>query len=374
MELGLVDQHGVQLGLTGAFAGVGDWVEARRLGHELVAYEGNTRAPRTRELFRVAGVRADGGLEVTSDLRRPALTTPPPSSAAPTASRRRRWCSRPPTWPRTWRSATPVPSTAGSATPSTAASPSSPAHDRAAVLVDMTRGQEPTQAHSPPSTARPTPPTAPAAPAARSPGRVRRPRLERDEPDLSALAIQTEHQRWRESLQTISEVSPRSATPPPPPAPHLARPAHRPRRAHDRAAGPARRRGRRREPHADPAPRRDRRPRPLPVCTRRSPPSRWTGRGTWPNVVYARMRDAPRLRPTRRPRGRTVPALDNPGMQRFAERWPTAGRREPHLGAQTAAEPPRWATELLGPVPDAESDPDARAAWEPPGWSPVPGR
>jgi len=41
-----------------------------------------------------------------------------------------------------------------------------------------------------------------------------------------------------------------------------------------------------------------------------------------------------------------------------------ADARREELGAQLAADPPQWAREALGPVPDAATDPNGRAAWE----------
>nr|MDQ3990109.1 AAA family ATPase [Actinomycetota bacterium] len=67
VALGRVTQAGVPLGREGwqgTVAGVGDLVQARRNGWELVGIEGNTRAPINRETYRVTGVRDDGGLTV----------------------------------------------------------------------------------------------------------------------------------------------------------------------------------------------------------------------------------------------------------------------------------------------------------------------
>jgi hypothetical protein len=41
-----------------------------------------------------------------------------------------------------------------------------------------------------------------------------------------------------------------------------------------------------------------------------------------------------------------------------------ADTRRDELGAQLAADPPQWAREALGPVPDATTDPAGRAVWE----------
>ena len=64
VALGRVHETGVPLGMQGTVAGVGDLVQARRNGWELIGFEGNTRAPINRECYRVTGVRANGGLTV----------------------------------------------------------------------------------------------------------------------------------------------------------------------------------------------------------------------------------------------------------------------------------------------------------------------
>jgi len=64
VALGHVAENGVELGMQGTVAGVGDLVQARRNGWELIGYTGNTRAPINRETYRVTGVREDGGLTV----------------------------------------------------------------------------------------------------------------------------------------------------------------------------------------------------------------------------------------------------------------------------------------------------------------------
>ena len=67
VALGRVEEAGVALGREGwrgTVAGVGDLVQARRNGWELIGHAGNTRAPINRECYRVTGVRDDGGLTV----------------------------------------------------------------------------------------------------------------------------------------------------------------------------------------------------------------------------------------------------------------------------------------------------------------------
>ncbi|GAA1843928.1 hypothetical protein GCM10009836_24140 [Pseudonocardia ailaonensis] len=64
VELGRVEPSGVELGLQGTVAGRGDLVQARRNGWGLLGFEGNTRAPINRSIYRVSDIRTDGGLTV----------------------------------------------------------------------------------------------------------------------------------------------------------------------------------------------------------------------------------------------------------------------------------------------------------------------
>jgi conjugative relaxase-like TrwC/TraI family protein len=70
VRLGHVQEHGVELGLQGTYAGVGDLVEARRIAWDLAGHEGNPRGPINREHFRVQAVRPDGSLEVAAIIGR----------------------------------------------------------------------------------------------------------------------------------------------------------------------------------------------------------------------------------------------------------------------------------------------------------------
>ncbi|GEL26780.1 hypothetical protein PSU4_57340 [Pseudonocardia sulfidoxydans NBRC 16205] len=64
VRLGRVEDTGVQLGLDGTTAGVGDLVQARRNGWHLAGHAGNPRGPINRETYQVTAVHADGSLEV----------------------------------------------------------------------------------------------------------------------------------------------------------------------------------------------------------------------------------------------------------------------------------------------------------------------
>ncbi len=63
VDLGLVDDtRTVQLGLQGLFAGRGDVVQARENAWHLDGYEGNRRAPRNRDEFKITAVHDDGSI------------------------------------------------------------------------------------------------------------------------------------------------------------------------------------------------------------------------------------------------------------------------------------------------------------------------
>jgi len=64
VRLGRVQESGVELGMQGTYAGVGDLVEARKLDWTLAGYEGNPRGAINREHYRVQAVRPNGALEV----------------------------------------------------------------------------------------------------------------------------------------------------------------------------------------------------------------------------------------------------------------------------------------------------------------------
>ena len=105
----------------------------------------------------------------------------------------------------------------------------------------------------------------------------------------------------------------------------------------------------------DPAPRRARRPRPPPGPRRRGRrPARSTGREPHQRALRAASPTAaPPLRPGRRHLGRLDPAHRQPGVARYlAALAAAADQRAAELGRDAADEPPAWAVEALGPVPD----------------------
>ncbi|MGH3857218.1 MAG: ATP-dependent DNA helicase, partial [Pseudonocardiaceae bacterium] len=76
VRLGQVSEQGVPLAREGTVAGVGDLVQARRNGWELIGYEGNPAAPINRRCYRVRQIRPDGGLVVVDPDRDQVLTLP----------------------------------------------------------------------------------------------------------------------------------------------------------------------------------------------------------------------------------------------------------------------------------------------------------
>jgi hypothetical protein len=64
VRLGRVQAEGLLLGRDGTTAGVGDRVQARRNGWDLLGHEGNARAPINRETYRVTETHPDGSMTV----------------------------------------------------------------------------------------------------------------------------------------------------------------------------------------------------------------------------------------------------------------------------------------------------------------------
>lgn len=71
VRLGHVEEHGVQLGMQGTVAGVGDLIQARQNAWHLEGWAGNTEAPVNRTTYRVTALHDDGrGLTVARVLGR----------------------------------------------------------------------------------------------------------------------------------------------------------------------------------------------------------------------------------------------------------------------------------------------------------------
>ncbi|WP_307799066.1 MobF family relaxase [Pseudonocardia alni] len=357
VDLGLVAESGVRLGRTGAYAGVGDVVEARAIGHDLAGYEGNTRAPHTRERFRVLGVRDDGGLDVTTDLTRAGnevsvgerMVLSPRFVADDLALgyAGTRYCGQ-------------------GATVTTCHSVVTDRTDHAAALVGLTRGTDANTAYVATVTELPD-----AADGSRdhqlhrSPKAVLTTALELAEPDRSALTVAEESARWAESVPVAAELFADAA--------HQASVRRttawldrltdtgvltveqRDQLAAEDASASLTRPLRRAEVSgADP----------YAVLRETIAGQPLSGARNLTNVIHARMRDRQRFEPQVGTWADRIPELDDPQMARYLDRLAVhLDQRTADLGAQTAAEPPRWATDLLGEVPDRD-DAEARAEWE----------
>ncbi|MBW0101638.1 MobF family relaxase [Pseudonocardia sp. KRD291] len=369
VELGLVEEDGVQLGLTGATAGVGDLVEARTIGHDLVGYEGNTRPPRTRELFRVVGVRDDGGLEVSTDLTRPARDAVARAASSGDGETGQRMVLSP-----RYVAQDLALGYAGTrycgqgATVDSAHSVITYQTDAPAWLVGLTRGTADNVAHC--ATVIEVADPAQGGDAQRlhrSPKAIHADAVEAAQPDRSALAVSADSQEWAQSLQTLgerfSDVAHEAAT---------GRTATWLDRLTDHGALTSEQRDQlAAEDGAATLTRILRRAEvaghdPYELLHDTIAKQPLDGARNLANVVYGRLRDSGHdFTPRDDGWAGLVPALDDPQTSRYLHDLADHGdRRTADLGAQTAAEPPRWATDLLGPVPDADSDPEARAQWE----------
>ncbi|MFG1635419.1 MobF family relaxase [Pseudonocardia alni] len=357
VDLGLVAESGVRLGRTGAYAGVGDVVEARAIGHDLAGYEGNTRAPHTRERFRVLGVRDDGGLDVTTDLTRHSdgegvgerMVLSPRFVADDLALgyAGTRYCGQ-------------------GATVTTCHSVVTDRTDHAAALVGLTRGTDANTAYV--ATVTELPDTADGSrdhQLHRSPKAVLTTALELAEPDRSALTVAEDSARWAESIPVAAELFADAA--------HQAsvrRTSAWLDRLTDTGALTVEQRDQLAAEDASTS---------LTRVLRRAEVSGTdpyatlhatitgqplTGARNLTNVIHARLRDRQRFEPDVGTWADRVPQLDDPQMTRYLDRLAEhLDQRTADLGAEAAAEPPRWATELLGEVPDRDAA-EARAEWE----------
>jgi hypothetical protein len=82
------------------------------------------------------------------------------------------------------------------------------------------------------------------------------------------------------------------------------------------------------------------------------------------NVLVHRLTQNQDLEPTGDRFATWAPATDDPALAAQLAQITAAGDARRHeLGTDLAANPPLWAAELLGPVPDQADDPDGRARW-----------
>ncbi|MBW0101470.1 MobF family relaxase [Pseudonocardia sp. KRD291] len=364
VDLGLVAEDGVQLGLTGAHAGVGDIVEARTIGHDLVGYEGNTRPPRTRELLRIVRVRDDGGLEVSTDLTRSRSGA---ADDVTDADDRERMVLSP-----RYVAEHLALGYAGTrhcgqgATVDSAHSVITQRTDAPAWLVGLTRGTANNVAHC--ATVIEVDDPARGGQAQRlhrSPKAIHADAVAAAEPDRSALAISDEAAQHARSLQTVgerlSDVAHEAATGRT--AAWLDRltdhqvltPGQRDQLAAEDGAASLTRILRRAEVAGH---------NPYELLRDSIAGHPLDGARNLTNVVYGRLRDGGHdFTPRHEGWAGLVPALDDPQISRYLNELADQGdRRTAELGADAATEPPRWATDLLGPVPDADTA--ERTEWE----------
>jgi conjugative relaxase-like TrwC/TraI family protein len=78
ISLGKVSADGVELRAEGTTAGVGDVVQARRNAWNLLGWEGNAVAPVNRQAYTVTGLREDGGVTVENTRTGDSLELPKP--------------------------------------------------------------------------------------------------------------------------------------------------------------------------------------------------------------------------------------------------------------------------------------------------------
>jgi hypothetical protein len=357
VRLGRVEEHGVQLGLQGTYAGVGDLVQARRNGWDLAGVEGNRRGPLNRETYRVLATRDDGGLEVApitgrtpdGDVLGERIVLPAEYVAEHLAL-----------------GYTTTVYAAQGATVDTTHSVVTPSTGPKALYVAMSRGRDTNTAH-----------VATVSAVEDAAQGSEHETIHRDPVAVLAgvLGQDTGTTGSRSALATATESATEAGSVRAPAELLGDRPARRHRTHRDLAgpprrrradlagtAGPDRRRGRRRLPDAGAAPRRARRPRRLPSPRRRGrgPPA-GRGRNTT-NVIYSRITHERRFDPVGESWADWAPKVDNPEWQNYLDTLAAAaGRRAEDLGKRAAAEQPGWAVEAFGPPPDSGQE---RDAWE----------
>ncbi|MFC5136781.1 MobF family relaxase [Actinomycetospora rhizophila] len=356
IRLGHVKEGGVSLGRDGNYAGVGDLVAARRNGWELTGHEGNRRGPVNRETYRVTTVGEDGsltvapvngrdeeGVEVLGDrLVLPGDYVANDVSLAYAGT---------------------VHATQG-LNVDTGHLVVTPGTSRAATYVGSTRGRESNTLHV-------TTTTGPADPADgsatshslhRDPLAVLAGIINRDDSaeSASALATATESATEHDSSRTAGELFADAA--------HLAATERTGRwldelaadgtiSAHDRARLAAEdgavsltrilRRAEIAGHDAETVLRDAVTDRPL------------DGARNLTNVIHGRMRDAHTYDPEGRTWADWTPATGRADWDRYLSSLADAAdRRSAELGGQLAAEPPRWLTEALGPVPESLAERD----------------
>ena len=347
VRLGRVAEHGVPLGLDGNIAGVGDVVEARHNAWDLKGWAQNERAPVNRETYRVLAHRADGGLSVEhtrsgTRVELPADYVSEHLNLAYAATV----------------------NAAQGRTVDTAHAVVGPGANGGALYVSLTRGRESNTAYV---VTQPTHSDAPVGSAQdveeRSPRAVLADILERERTDRTALAEQEAQAEEAASTATVLErlsyeahvatAGRTSALLDTAAATGVITDEQRVALAADPAMGSLERLLRQAEVAGhDPA-----------VVLARALQGRSLDDAAAPgSVLFHRIRETVDMSVRLETAHQLIPrGIDEAWRALLEARADAADERRRELGARAAEDPPPWAVEVLGPVPD---DPIARAEWE----------
>ncbi len=346
VKLGRVAEHGVPLNRQGTYAGVGDLVQARSNGWNLTGYDGNRRGPINREQYRVLETGDDGRLIVAPIVGRTTdgeqlgdrMTLPADYVAEHV----------------TLGYAGTVHAAQG-LTVDTSHIVVTPKSGPEALYVGMSRGRGGNTAHV---TTLAVPDDAPPGTVAeavhRDPAAVLANTLEGADPTRSALATATESAEEMESVRTPAELLADAV--------ELATAGRTARwldelvdagalRLDERAriaaedGGPTLARILRRAELAGHDPRE--------VLTDAVGDRSLAGARQITNVLYHRITTGYGLEPAGDTYTERVPHVDDPEWRRYLHGLAeSADDRRRELGDQLAADPPQWAVEALGPVPE----------------------
>jgi hypothetical protein len=359
VRLGQVDEHGVQLGLQGTYAGVGDLVEARSLDWSMRDVDGKPRPAVTREQYRVQAVRPDGSLEVAvvrdrtedGDVLGDRMVLPPEyvaehlalgyASTKNAAQGATVHTSHTVATPRTTPAGLLVPMTRGRecntayvvtltevADPAQGGQRHTVRRDPVAALARVLDTGDAEEAANRSATA-----TAEAAAAAAGSARTAAELLA----DAAQIAATERTATWLDQLVDKEWLTPEQ----------------RARIAAEDGAATLTRVLRRAELAGHD---------PQQVLDRAVTASTLEGARNTTNVIYARIRGAHRFDPVGESFTDLIPRVDNPEWADYLAALAAAGdQRARELGERAVAEPPTWAVEALGPVPVEAA---ARQEWQ----------
>lgn len=374
VDLGKVDEPGVSLGMDGwegVTAGVGDLIQARRNAWHLAGFEGNERAPINRDTFRVVAVRADGGLTVAPITGRADDDTPPEQVSAfgEALGAPMQLPARYVTEHVTLAYAATAHAAEGR-TVDTAHGVFGAGTDTAGLLVPMTRGRDANTAWVVTTALAADAPTGEATTTmARTPRAVLADVLDNDRAERTATAdCEAAELATRSTMTHLDRLIDLSAqvtagrtatTLDQLAATGALSPADRRALAADEALGSLERLLRTAELAGhDPAQ----------VLTAAAEARSLDGATSPAKVLHHRITHALHGRLTPRINNATdlIPTQVDPGRRRdwLQARADDAETRRHELGAQAAADPPRWALDALGPVPGPDDDVTVRLEWE----------